>query len=66
VYAIELTVRHREVGCWPWDVCAGVLIATEAGGMATGSHTALKKNKESGTYNDIDDQILIGKYSIPL
>jgi hypothetical protein len=39
-----------------------MLIATEAGGMATGSHSALKKNKENGVYNDIDDEILIGKY----
>ncbi|KAI0297623.1 hypothetical protein B0F90DRAFT_1634034 [Multifurca ochricompacta] len=26
------------VGCWPWDVCAGIVIAQEAGGFVTGGH----------------------------
>ncbi|KIM70025.1 hypothetical protein SCLCIDRAFT_1207293 [Scleroderma citrinum Foug A] len=32
---------YWEVGCWPWDVCAGIVIAQEAGGVVTGSHTVL-------------------------
>lgn len=30
-----------EIGCWPWDVCAGIVIAQEAGGVVTGSHAVL-------------------------
>ncbi|KAI5991353.1 myo inositol monophosphatase [Pisolithus marmoratus] len=26
---------------WPWDVCAGIVIAQEAGGVVTGSHAVL-------------------------
>jgi len=28
---------YWEIGCWPWDVCAGIVIAQEAGGFITGS-----------------------------
>jgi len=28
---------YWEIGCWPWDVCAGIVIAQEAGGFVTGS-----------------------------
>jgi len=33
---------YWEIGCWPWDVCAGIVIAQEAGGVVTGSHDVLK------------------------
>jgi len=32
---------YWEIGCWPWDVCAGMVIAQEAGGAVTGSHDVL-------------------------
>ncbi|KAI9510769.1 inositol monophosphatase [Russula earlei] len=28
------------IGCWPWDVCAGIVIAQEAGAFVTGSKDA--------------------------
>jgi len=28
---------YWEIGCWPWDVCAGIVIAQEAGGFVSGS-----------------------------
>ncbi|EIM83255.1 inositol monophosphatase [Stereum hirsutum FP-91666 SS1] len=28
---------YWEIGCWEWDVCAGIVIAQEAGGFVTGS-----------------------------
>jgi myo-inositol-1(or 4)-monophosphatase len=28
---------YWEIGCWAWDVCAGIVIAQEAGGFVTGS-----------------------------
>jgi hypothetical protein len=27
---------YSEIGCWEWDVCAGTVIATEAGGVLFG------------------------------
>ncbi|KIO33491.1 hypothetical protein M407DRAFT_241070 [Tulasnella calospora MUT 4182] len=27
---------YWEIGCWPWDVCAGIVIAQESGGFASG------------------------------
>jgi len=27
---------YWEIGCWPWDICAGVVIAQEAGGFVSG------------------------------
>ncbi|KAH9973334.1 inositol monophosphatase [Lactifluus volemus] len=28
---------YWSIGCWPWDVCAGIVIVQEAGGFVTGS-----------------------------
>jgi len=28
---------YWEIGCWPWDVCAGIVIAQEAGSFVSGS-----------------------------
>ncbi|KAB5594552.1 Myo-inositol-1(or 4)-monophosphatase [Ceratobasidium theobromae] len=45
---------YWEIGCWPWDVCAGIVIAQEAGGLVGGaSDTAL-----TGT---VDENILTGR-----
>ncbi|KAF8299260.1 myo inositol monophosphatase [Clavulina sp. PMI_390] len=31
---------YWEIGCWSWDVCAGVVLAQEAGGFVSGSHNS--------------------------
>ncbi|GFZ49654.1 Inositol monophosphatase 2 [Saitozyma sp. JCM 24511] len=38
---------HWEIGCWPWDVCAGLCILAEAGGAAFGG----KNTSLCGTVN---------------
>ena len=38
----------------PWDICAGTIIAQEAGGMVAGSHS-------SPLDNDINEAILTGR-----
>ncbi|KAG8721042.1 hypothetical protein FRC08_016162 [Ceratobasidium sp. 394] len=45
---------YWEIGCWPWDVCAGVVIAQEAGGFVSGS----SKAPLTGV---VDEQILTGR-----
>ncbi|KAG8722410.1 hypothetical protein FRC09_006305 [Ceratobasidium sp. 395] len=45
---------YWEIGCWPWDVCAGVVIAQEAGGFVSGS----PKVPLTGV---VDEQILTGR-----
>ena len=51
---------HREIGCWPWDVCAGIVIAEEAGGVVTGSHStfAASSDKDFGV---VTEAILTGR-----
>ncbi|GJJ10422.1 hypothetical protein Clacol_004648 [Clathrus columnatus] len=36
---------YWEVGCWPWDVCAGIVIALEAGCYVTGSKNFFKAHR---------------------
>jgi myo-inositol-1(or 4)-monophosphatase len=31
---------YAEAGCWPWDVCAGAVIAGEAGALVSGGPQA--------------------------
>ncbi|VDC04207.1 unnamed protein product [Peniophora sp. CBMAI 1063] len=45
---------YWEVGCWAWDVCAGVVIAQEAGGFVTGS-------ADSPHDGDVTENILMGR-----
>ncbi|ETW79754.1 hypothetical protein HETIRDRAFT_63751 [Heterobasidion irregulare TC 32-1] len=45
---------YWEIGCWPWDVCAGIVIAQEAGGFVTGS-------KDSPHDGDVTEAILTGR-----
>ncbi|CAE6514951.1 unnamed protein product [Rhizoctonia solani] len=45
---------YWEIGCWPWDVCAGVVIAQEAGGLVGGSSQVTP----TGT---VDENILTGR-----
>ncbi|KZS93045.1 inositol monophosphatase [Sistotremastrum niveocremeum HHB9708] len=45
---------YWEIGCWPWDVCAGVVIAQEAGGFVSGASSAPHDG-------DVDENILTGR-----
>ncbi|KDR85501.1 hypothetical protein GALMADRAFT_132193 [Galerina marginata CBS 339.88] len=51
---------YWEIGCWPWDVCAGIVIAEEAGGVVTGSHStfAAASDKDFGV---VTEEILTGR-----
>jgi len=44
----------------PWDVCAGIVIAEEAGGVVTGSHDAFASSS-SDTFGVVGEDILIGR-----
>ncbi|THH31969.1 hypothetical protein EUX98_g2231 [Antrodiella citrinella] len=48
---------YWEIGCWPWDVCAGIVIAQEAGGFISGSKTSPLNNIAS-------DDVLAGRKHI--
>lgn len=45
---------YWEIGCWPWDICAGAIIAQEAGCLVAGSHTAPLDNV-------VNEDVLIGR-----
>ena len=45
---------HREIGCWPWDVCAGSIIAQEAGGLVTGANG-------TPVDNIVDEELLVSR-----
>ncbi|KAI0319944.1 inositol monophosphatase [Amylostereum chailletii] len=45
---------YWEIGCWPWDVCAGIVVAQEAGGFVTGS-------KDAAHDGDVTEAILTGR-----
>lgn len=51
---------HREIGCWPWDVCAGIVIAEEAGGAVVGSHSDVAAASDK-TFGDVTEEILTGR-----
>ncbi|KAJ6575455.1 hypothetical protein B0H19DRAFT_1344805 [Mycena capillaripes] len=52
---------YREVGCWPWDVCAGIVIAEEAGGLLTGSHDVFSTTSSGASFGDVTEEILTGR-----
>lgn len=52
---------YWEIGCWPWDVSAGIVIAEEAGGLVTGSHDAFAATSSSSTFGDVTEDILTGR-----
>lgn len=51
----------REVGCYPWDVCAGTVIAQEAGGVLTGSHEAFYASVDTPAFGDVTEEILTSR-----
>lgn len=50
----------REIGCWPWDVCAGIVIAEEAGCVVTGSHAAFEASMDKD-FGIVTEEILTGR-----
>ncbi|KAG2070896.1 myo inositol monophosphatase [Suillus decipiens] len=55
---------YWEIGCWPWDVCAGIVIAQEAGGVVIGSHAALAAATVAGSSIDpfkVTPDVLTGR-----
>ncbi|KAG2136539.1 myo inositol monophosphatase [Suillus bovinus] len=55
---------YWEIGCWPWDVCAGIVIVQEAGGVAIGSHAALAAATSAGSSIDpfrVTPDVLTGR-----
>ena len=51
----------REIGCWPWDVCAGIVIAEEAGCAVTGSHDTFATSSSSENFGIVTEEILTGR-----
>ena len=51
----------REIGCWPWDVCAGIVIAEEAGCVVTGSHDIFATSFSSENFGIVTEEILTGR-----
>jgi myo-inositol-1(or 4)-monophosphatase len=52
---------YWEIGCWPWDVCAGIVIAEEAGGVVVGSHAAFAASSSDATFGDVGEEVLTGR-----
>ncbi|KAF5332667.1 hypothetical protein D9611_005190 [Ephemerocybe angulata] len=52
---------YWEIGCWPWDVCAGIVIAEEAGGLVTGSHEVFEATKNTDQFGVVTEEILTGR-----
>ncbi|KAF8899306.1 myo inositol monophosphatase [Infundibulicybe gibba] len=61
VYVAKLTLVCREIGCWPWDVCAGIVIAQEAGGVTVGSHGHFTSTVSSKAFGDVTEDVLTGR-----
>ncbi|KAF9011194.1 myo inositol monophosphatase [Cyathus striatus] len=55
---------YWEIGCYPWDVCAGIVIAQEAGGLVTGSHEVFEATKDTEAFGDVTEDILAGRKHI--
>ena len=51
----------REIGCWPWDVCAGIVIAEEAGCVVTGSHDFFANSSSSENFGIVTEEVLTGR-----
>lgn len=50
---------YWEIRCGPWDVCAGIVILQEAGGVVTGSRPHYTKNKDGKPF-DVTPDVLAG------
>ncbi|KAG7099944.1 hypothetical protein E1B28_001737 [Marasmius oreades] len=52
---------YWEIGCWAWDVCAGSLIAQEAGCTVSGSHAVFEATKSTPEFGQMTEEILTGR-----
>lgn len=54
---------YWEIGCWAWDVCAGIVIAQEAGAAIVGSkqHATSAIQAPSTEFNLVTPQVLTGR-----
>jgi len=52
---------YWEIGCWAWDVCAGIVIAQEAGGVVVGSHDVLKTANADSDPFKVTPEVLTGR-----
>ncbi|KAJ7204344.1 hypothetical protein GGX14DRAFT_646695 [Mycena pura] len=52
---------YWEVGCWPWDVCAGIVIAEGAGAIVTGSHDVFAATSSNASFGNVTEDILTGR-----
>ncbi|PWZ02284.1 hypothetical protein BCV70DRAFT_235873 [Testicularia cyperi] len=52
---------YWEIGCWAWDVCAGVVIAQEAGCAVVGSKKAAAEAAQGSSFNDVTPELLTGR-----
>ncbi|SNX84483.1 related to quinic acid utilisation protein QUTG (inositol-1(or 4)-monophosphatase) [Melanopsichium pennsylvanicum] len=58
---------YWEIGCWAWDVCAGVVIAQEAGAAVVGSQKHANEviddqgTEQDAKFNLVTTQVLTGR-----
>ncbi|TRM61669.1 hypothetical protein BD626DRAFT_405691, partial [Schizophyllum amplum] len=53
---------YWEIGCYPWDVCAGIVIAQEAGGIVSGSHDVFAATMDdSSKFGVVGEDIIWGR-----
>ncbi|KAH7886279.1 myo inositol monophosphatase [Phlebopus sp. FC_14] len=50
-----------EIGCWPWDVCAAIVIAQEAGCAVTASHSFLASTTSAADAFTLTPEALMGR-----
>ncbi|SPO25712.1 related to quinic acid utilisation protein QUTG (inositol-1(or 4)-monophosphatase) [Ustilago trichophora] len=54
---------YWEIGCWAWDVCAGIVIAQEAGAAVVGSQAHAKQviQQDGDDFNKVTPELLTGR-----
>ena len=55
---------YWEIGCWAWDVCAGIVIAQEAGAAVVGSQAHAKgvlTDSNASAFNQVTPDLLTGR-----
>ncbi|CAD6884875.1 unnamed protein product [Tilletia controversa] len=52
---------YHEIGVWSWDVCAGIVIAREAGAVVIGAKSELSKINEPEFFGSISPEVLQGR-----
>ncbi|PWN53467.1 inositol monophosphatase [Violaceomyces palustris] len=52
---------YWEIGCWAWDVCAGIVIAKEAGCQVVGSKSSTLSLIDSSELGSVTPEVLTGR-----